>query len=143
MKRLTAASAILSLGLATTALAELCDDIGAVSAQSDAVQMTLPSTQETVTCKRALMLSGGAQVHCSWAFDYRVPEASQAFEHLVKSVGQCMGDDAAITADLNVNHPDFYDLQTFELGGQEIAVSLKDKAALSQTYVFLRITLPR
>jgi hypothetical protein len=44
-----------------------------------------------------------------------------------------------MTADKDVNHPDFYDLQTFQLNGLEIGVSLKDKAGLSETYIFLRI----
>ncbi|MEO9517802.1 MAG: hypothetical protein ABJH45_09595 [Paracoccaceae bacterium] len=105
--------------------------------------MAFPGANDTTICTQSLMLAGGSQLHCGWPFAYRAPEASQAFEELVTAVSACLGKDAAVTADLDVNHPDFYDLQTFQLGDQEIGVSLKDKAALSETYVFLRVTLPK
>lgn len=124
------------------AVAELCDDIRSLNDKNGAVELSLPNTGQTATCTRSLMLGGGMQLHCGWAFAYRAAEATQAFDRVVAAVGQCLGNDAAVTADLNVNHPDFYDLQTFQLGDQEIGVSLKDKATLSETYVFLRVTLP-
>ncbi len=121
----------------------LCAEIAALNVQSRDVQMTLPGTQDTVACTRSLMLAGGVQMHCGWAFAYRAPRARDAFDRLMRSVAACLGEGAAVTTDLDVNHPDYYDLQTFQSGGQEIGVSLKDKAALSETYVFLRIALPQ
>lgn len=41
-----------------------------------------------------------------------------------------------------VNHPDSYDLLQFNFGPAIVSVSLKDKAALAKTYVFLRIEQP-
>lgn len=120
-----------------------CAEMQDGASQNTHVQMTLPVTGQTTDCTRSLMLSGGVQLHCGWAFAYRAPAAAAAFESLVATVSNCLGEGAAVTADLNVNHPDYYDLQTFELGGREVGVSLKDKGALSQTYVFLRMTLPK
>ncbi|MFK7874902.1 MAG: hypothetical protein AB8B71_03865 [Paracoccaceae bacterium] len=136
--------ALLVCGPGTAQGDPFCDDLNApLNLQSRSVVMTLPDTKNTVSCNRSRMLSGGVQLHCGWAFAFRVPEAAQAFDTLLFNVATCLGEDAKVTADLDVNHPDFYDLQTFQLGDQEIAVSLKDKAALSKTYVFLRITLPK
>lgn len=128
--------------LAGPAIADLCDDIHALKDKSDGFELSLPVTGQTAICTQSLMLGGGTQLHCGWAFAYRTPDAAQAFDRIVSAVTQCLGSDAAVTADLDVNHPDFYDLQTFQLGGQEIGVSLKDKAALSETYVFLRVSRP-
>lgn len=82
-------------------------------------------------------------MHCGFGFDYRIPAATVAFDGLVAAVTDCLGETARVTGDLNVNHPDFYDLQTFRLEGQEIAVSLKDKAALLRTYVFVRVSVSK
>ncbi|MEP0990931.1 MAG: hypothetical protein ABJG73_15220 [Tateyamaria sp.] len=120
-----------------------CETIQTLSARSDNISLALPGSASVVRCTRSLMLDGGTQLHCGWSFTYRASAASEAFEGLVEAVTQCLGDGAVVTTDLNVNHPDFYDLQTFRAGGQEIGVSLKDKAALSETYVFLRVTLPK
>lgn len=140
MKRLTAT--FLLLGVGTAAQADLCADIRALDASSQEPVLELTTAGPPPKCTRSLMLSGGVQLHCGWAFAYRASEAKDAFEGLIAEVTECFGDDARVTSDLDVNHPDFYDLQTFQLGGQEIGVSLKDKAALAETYVFLRVTLP-
>lgn len=129
--------------MANAAQADLCRDIEAVDAQTNRVALTLPLTGKPTTCRQSLMLGGGAQLHCGWAFPYRSDAASQAFEHLVRTVATCLGDEARITADLDVNHPDYYDLQTFTLERREVGVSLKDKATLAQTFVFLRVTLSK
>lgn len=141
MQRVALSAALLLWSGAANAQA-FCAGIQSVPAQNAPVQMTLPDTGITTDCTRSLMLSGGVQLHCGWAFSYRAPAASEAFAQLVATVQSCLGDDAAVTVDLDVNHPDYYDLQTFQLGGREVGVSLKYKGALSQTYVFLRIALP-
>ena len=129
----------------SAAHANLCDDTLLLGAQSDDLTLTLPGTQMATQRTRSLVLSGGShsQVHCGWAFPYRAPEANVAFERLMTAVSACRGAaEAIMMADQDVNHPDFYDLQTFQLKGQEIGVSLKDKAGLSETYIFLRIAVP-
>ncbi|MEP2889464.1 hypothetical protein [Tateyamaria sp.] len=127
----------------SAAASDFCTDLQNLQASVGGVELALPGTSNAVTCTQSLMLSGGTQLNCGWPFAYRAPQAADTFEGLVVAVTQCLGDGAIVTTDLNVNHPDFYDLQTFRIGGQEIGVSLKDKAALSETYVFLRVTLPK
>ncbi len=136
------AGLVVWLLVGSAAHANLCDDTLLLGAQSDDLTLTLPGTQMATQCTRSLVLSGGSQVHCGWAFPYRAPEANVAFERLVTAVSACLGAEAIMMADQDVNHPDFYDLQTFHLKGQEIGVSLKDKAGLSETYIFLRIAVP-
>ena len=127
----------LALLSATTVQASpFCDSLFAQPEQS---QIILPGTQSAGICARSLTLSGGSQIHCRWPFEYRAPSAVNAFEALSTAVATCLN--IAPIADQPVNHPDFYELRTYRVDGQDIGVSLKDKAALQQTYVFLRISL--
>lgn len=126
----------------SAASADFCLNIRALDAQTDQLTLSLPDTGETTDCTRALTLSGESQLHCGWAFSYRAPAATKAFQRLVKTVTDCLGAGATVTTDPRVNHPDSYHLQTFELEGREFGVSLKDKASLSKSIVFLRVTLP-
>ena len=90
-------------------------------------------------CSSALAQTGGRFTYCAWSFDYRAPLANDAFNHLLHAVPACLGLDVARKNDQKVNHPDFYDLQLFETPEAEVSVSLKDKAGLQETYVFLRV----
>ena len=140
--RQVALAVVFSLGSGAAVAQVTCDWLLSMTAQNAPVQMMLESSGAEATCTQSLMLSGGAQLHCGWSFAYRTPEALSAFNGLTATVRACLGPVAAVTDDLDVNHPDFYDLQTFQFGDREVGVSLKDKAALSQTCVFLRVTLP-
>jgi hypothetical protein len=86
-------------------------------------------------------MNGDQDVHCNWTFPYRAPEAEIAFETVVADMTACLGPQAVMSKDQSVNHPDAYDLRMFRLDGQEFAVSLKDKGALQQTLVFIRVPL--
>ncbi|MEM1162071.1 MAG: hypothetical protein AAGJ28_14145 [Pseudomonadota bacterium] len=82
---------------------------------------------------------GGARSHdCLWSFGYRDAKAAEAFDAMLASAGACFPG-GAFVGDQSVNHPDFYDLQTLAVDGVEIKISLKDKAALQKTLVFLRV----
>jgi hypothetical protein len=94
-------------------------------------------------CKTSLGLQGGKSLHCMWTFPYRADTAAQAFDTLQSKVRACGAVERA--QDQNVNHPDFYDLRIFSFGTETVGISLKDKAMLSQTLVFLtfsKITKP-
>ncbi len=87
-------------------------------------------------CSTSLVLGGGTSFDCAWGFEYRSVEANDAFEILVEQVAEC---GALITVqDQLVSHPDSYDLRQYSVDGKEVSVSLKDKGALNQTYVFFR-----
>lgn len=139
MKPHFVAGLIFLLSVGSAAEADMCEKTLTLGTSNADLTLTLPGTEKSTKCTRSLVLSGGSQVHCGWAFPYRAPEATAAFERLVRTVAACLGTEASMTADQDVNHPDFYDLQTFQSKGREIGVSLKDKAGLSETYVFLRI----
>lgn len=135
MKTLTAAFILLS---ALPAQA-LCPQIEALF--DGAKSITLPQPfNTTATCTTSLALSGETSTHCGWPFDYRAPQASQAFQAVIQAVPNCLGASLQAEDDQDVNHPDFYDLRLFQTAQGEVGVSLKDKGALQQTYVFLRVT---
>ncbi len=103
--------------------------------------MTLPqSFIHEAKCTTALALSGEISTHCAWPFDYRAPEATEAFEAVIEAVPSCMATSLEVENDQDVNHPDFYDLRIFQTPEGEVGISLKDKGGLQQTYVFLRVT---
>lgn len=89
-------------------------------------------------CSTSLILGGGTSIDCAWAFDYRSDDATGAFERLVADVAEC--GTAINEKDQQVSHPDSYDLRRFVVEGKEVSVSLKDKGALDETYVFVRIS---
>ncbi len=108
----------------------------------------LADPPETVTllglgnakCSLSLGLGGVRARACRWPYAYRAPEAREAFARLVADVADCPGA-TAMPLEEGVNHPDSYDLRRFSLEGDTVAVSLKDKAALRETYIFLRVEM--
>ena len=76
--------------------------------------------------------------HCQWSHSFRSDAAQAAFDDLGETVAACFPAAKAVR-DQPVNHPDFYDLRSYDLGGTELALSLKDKAALGKTFVFLHV----
>ena len=115
----------------------LCDTLDALT--SGQTMLLLP--QGEATCRPSLAMSGVRNMHCSLEFAYRAPAATQTFNVLVDDLTACLGPDATVVSDQSVNHPDSYDLSVFTHQGREYAVSVKDKGALQQTHVFVRIQL--
>jgi hypothetical protein len=89
-------------------------------------------------CRVTKTLRGSAY-HCGWEFPHRAQEAYDRFDDLVRRVDACIGRDVVGQNDRNVNHPDTYALRRYETPRAEVSVSLKDKSALEQTFVFIRI----
>ncbi|MEM9584650.1 MAG: hypothetical protein AAGA08_16185 [Pseudomonadota bacterium] len=119
------------------------DVCGALQAHLNgaAVRAEIPKiTGIDPSCRSSLAQSGATSLHCGWPFQYRASQAKDAFLALVEDVQACLGPDASRVGDPKVNHPDFYELQVFGVAEGEVGVSLKDKASLQKTYVFLRIT---
>lgn len=119
-----------------------CDALTELATTPALPGLSLPDTDMAAKCQTSLMLGGGSQVHCGWSFEYRAPAAQDAFAQTIVAVTNCLGPDTRATPDQDVNHPDFYDLQTFKADERIISVSLKDKGALEQTLVFVRIERP-
>lgn len=108
-------------------------DLLTASQSGAAVQFTL---ETTANCTRSLNLGAAPSVDCAWPFDYRSDAATNAFLSLVEAVATCAS--PIEQTGPAVSHPDSYDLRQFAHPGGIISVSLKDKGALSETYVFLR-----
>lgn len=128
-----------ALILATSPAQAFCPQLDALFEGSTTA--TLPQPLDTMAkCTSALALSGQKSTHCAWPFDYRAPQATDAFEAVIKAVASCVDTSLKVENDQDVNHPDFYDLRIFNTSRGEVGVSLKDKGGLQKTYVFLRIT---
>ncbi len=128
----------MSIGVCAGQASAFCADMARVARSGGA--LGLPDSDMIAECSASLILGGGQQVQCGWPFAYRSDEATAAFDRLNETVAACLGPDAASSRDQSVNHPDFYDLRLYHIAGRQTAVSLKDKAALQRTYVFLRIS---
>ncbi|MCF2869880.1 hypothetical protein L0664_02255 [Octadecabacter sp. G9-8] len=133
MIRLAAILAILACPVTAQSLCDVLDDL-------DGDILDLPQGQ--ANCRTSLALGGTRSIHCALEFSYRSDAAVQAFDELVTQMTACIGQDATVTRDQSVNHPDAYDLRTFENGSRAYAVSIKDKGALRQTLVFVRVQRP-
>lgn len=99
------------------------------------LRVTFPDAAALVTsCGLVRELGGARAVFCTWEFSYRAGAAEDAFETLALQVKTCSGD--PMSAEAPVNHPDSYHLLTFSGGA---SVGLKDKVALGETHVILRV----
>ncbi len=78
--------------------------------------------------------------HCQIAYDYRSPAAEARFAALIDSILQCLPDAVKRAPAPGVNHPDTHIERIFDADGAQITVSLKDKAQLGKTFVFLQVT---
>jgi hypothetical protein len=119
---------------------DLCDQLSGLMKQETAGEFAIPVLFESqAKCRLSRTLSGGIAHHCGWPFAFRASEANEAFVWLLDGVAKCLGKGAVVTTDDGVNHPDSYDLKMFRTEAGTVGVSLKDKSALQQTYVFLRV----
>lgn len=127
--------------------AGVCDDmdqamqIAQSGAPASTATFTLPGDPDAhATCRVSTDLSGANSVNCHWPFAYRAETATAAFADLNAALGACTNAGDAPAQDQPVNHPDSYELRIFQTITGEVGLSLKDKAALQQGYVFLRAT---
>ena len=86
-------------------------------------------------------LSGSKSSNCNWVFSYRSDEAMTEFKGMLAALSACAVPASAIESDQPVNHPDFFDLRRLRVSNGDVGLSLKDKAELQKTYVFLTLTL--
>lgn len=115
-----------------------CDTIEAIvdAAQRGEAPSHLPL--DAAECGQSIALGGRSAVHCAWVFALRAPEAEAFFDGMARAAMACAGAKTGVTNTPAVNHPDSYDLRQFRLDGVTLSVSIKDKAALGRTYVFIR-----
>lgn len=138
------AAGLMLLAVLPAHAASFCDDLRALAGtDGEGAELYLPVHPATdkATCGTSLSLAGARDLNCHWVFPYRSETATEAFEAVIAEMSACLGAGVVQSTDQRVNHPDAYDLRLFEVDGQEFAVSLKDKGALQQTLVFVRIPL--
>ncbi len=91
-------------------------------------------------CAFSIDLSGAKSANCHWAFSYRSDDSAMQFTEMLAELSACADPSFDIESDQHVNHPDFYDLRLLRITDGDVGLSLKDKVALEQTYVFIRLT---
>ena len=101
--------------------------------------VSLPQSQGFDTCERVKTADGAQEIHCRWPFPYRDVAAMSWFEGLTAGVTACLEDAMPKPREPGVNHPDIYLLREFADPETTLYISLKDKAALDSTFVFLRL----
>lgn len=84
--------------------------------------------------------AAGASHYCYWEHPFRSDEAKAQVDDLERELHKCLSLTGEGTQDQSVNHPDSYDLRTYDIVGASISLSLKDKGALNRSLVFLRIS---
>ena len=105
--------------------------------EARAGQGAFPAPTSGGECQASQVSGGPLSSVCSWEFDYRADAAAALMDGFVGTLQSCF-DVQEIAPDQQVNHPDSYDLHQLEVGETMVSVSLKDKAALTKTYIFLR-----
>lgn len=128
------ASLLLSATMTTPLFAD-CTRL--VSVQNfDGNTEAMAATLSADRCSRALATGGQQMVVCQWGFDFRAEAASAFYDSLRAEAETCLTA-APPTADQPVNHPDSFFLAEFVTEQSRLSVSLKDKGALQQSFVFL------
>lgn len=89
-------------------------------------------------CSTYATANATAGVSCYWTHPYRDPAAQARATGLWRMLQQCRAGQPLVRGS-GVNHPDSYDLRQWAHGRDVYAVSVKDKAALDRTLVFIRV----
>ena len=119
-----------------------CTDMTSLVAQARAKFANASAVKPLVgsdTCRFLRILSGGNTYHCTWKFPYRDAAADTAFDLFNQQIGVCFKGSLGALVDDGVNHPDSYRQHQHLLDGAVASVSIKDKGALQETYVFIAI----
>ena len=92
------------------------------------------------TCRTTRQLGGGSAYHCAWSYPYRSKHSRTALQTFLARIESCEGVARSTQPETGVNHPDTYEQWVFRVAGRTISVSLKDKAQLDRSYLFLGIS---
>lgn len=134
-KQLSATLVAALIALSTAAQAETsvtCAPFG--SPDSIAISSSAAQSDE---CGQFLDSASQPAQFCQWQFPYRSKAAKDAYLASETALDGCFNKQAADTN--AVNHPDSYDQLLYTTDEHLISLSLKDKAQLNSTFLFLRI----
>ena len=93
---------------------------------------------DNATCATYLTDTAQTGVSCHWPFAFRKGQARVFADTLAQTLLACR-DVSAPDTDQAVNHPDSYDAQVWRAAVARYSIAVKDKGALNQTLVFLRM----
>jgi len=111
-------------------------ELAALNFNGLAAAQPLPDADK---CRMIQTLSGSKTYHCSWKFPFRDNAASEAFEAYNQEIAACFVNSTQAVQDHGVNHPDSYQQVQHKIGDVAVSVSIKDKGALGETYVFVAV----
>lgn len=135
----------ISAALATRATAtEFCSELTGLTEQAalnflDVTTSNTPTLAGAAFCAMSRVDTGGRALHCAWPFEYRDPLATAAFDGFAGDILSCANSTDIMLEDRPVNHPDTFVQRQFAMNDIVISLSLKDKTALGETYVFVGI----
>jgi len=89
-------------------------------------------------CSTYATANATAGFSCYWTHPYRDAAAQARASGLWQMLQHCRAGQPLVRGG-GVNHPDSYDLREWAHGRDVYAVSVKDKAALDRTLVFVRV----
>lgn len=118
---------------ATAADADPCGPLGAFASEGKVPALL----GEPDKCSTSIAIGGAQSMDCHWAFDFRDMAARAAYAELTGLLGAC-ADGALEVQAAHVNHPDSFDQVLAVVAGHSVSLSLKDKAVMGQTLIFLR-----
>ncbi len=98
----------------------------------------LPKYSESAAALADAVICDEEDRSCRFSFGLATDVSRDLYDQMVGNLSTCPGLKSA-EQDVGVNHPDFYDAWTFQFGDGVMTVSIKDKSALKQTFVVLRI----
>ena len=129
------------LALAHTARAsDFCADMTALTSQARTNFLVAPAALPNAdNCRMVYALAGGKAFHCSWKFPYREGAATAKFKGFNQTLRTCFDGGTEVLLDEGVNHPDSYAQRQHMIEGVAVSVSIKDKGALQETYVFISV----
>jgi hypothetical protein len=94
-------------------------------------------TSKSARCGTTLQQGGAQAIHCYVEFQYRAQQATTDLAHLHSDLSTCFDEQIPIGAGQIVNHPDSFDQIEYCGQSHRYSLSLKDKAGLAQTLIFL------
>ena len=111
-----------------------CPTLASLLSKSENIATTIGAN----SCRAVLDLDAKKSTSCRWDFDFRDDASKALFETLIAEAQSCVGSDAELARDKQVNHPDSYTLKRYQFDGSALSLSLKDKTALQKTLGFVR-----
>ena len=126
------ASALVA-ALPTAGVAEGCALVSRLAAFRDGGE-----PPDGASCGTYVAQAGGAGVSCHWAYSYRDDAANRKADALWAALQGCRAGETK-APEVRVNHPDSHALREWVVGADVYRVSVKDKGARGQTFVFFAL----